>query len=81
VIQFTSARHEGAEDRRLGDLRSANWKQGPSEMDDTALSALGRAWATTTVAIFLLVAGLTLARAWDTAMYVQGFEEVLKLDE
>ena len=50
-------------------------------MDDTALSALGRAWATTTVAVFLLIAGVTLARAWDIAFYVQGLEEILELDE
>jgi sulfite exporter TauE/SafE len=50
-------------------------------MNDLALSALARAWAATAVAVFLLVAGLTLARAWDGAMYVQGLEEALNLEE
>ena len=50
-------------------------------MLDTALSALTRAWATTAVAIFLLIAGLALVRAWDDPIYVQGLEETLNLSE
>jgi sulfite exporter TauE/SafE len=50
-------------------------------MIDTALSALVRAWAATVIAIFLLVAGLALAAAWDGAMYVQGLQEALDCDE
>jgi hypothetical protein len=50
-------------------------------MIDTALSALVRAWATTVIATFLLVAGLVLARAWDGDIYVQGLQEALDFDE
>jgi hypothetical protein len=55
--------------------------QGPSQMIDTALSALVRAWATTIVAMLVFVTGLALARAWDSAIYIEDLQETLSLDE
>jgi hypothetical protein len=49
-------------------------------MMDTALSALVRAWATTLIAMSLLVVALALARAWDSSIYLYGLQETLKLD-
>lgn len=45
-------------------------------MTDTAFSALVRAWATTVIAMSLLVAALAL----DSSIYLQGLQEALKLD-
>jgi len=49
-------------------------------MTDTAFSALVRAWATTVIAMSLLVAARALASAWDSSIYLQGLQEALKLD-
>jgi hypothetical protein len=49
-------------------------------MNDTAFSALVRAWATTVIAMSLLVAALALTRNWDTVIYLQGLQDALKLD-
>ena len=48
-------------------------------MTDTAFSALVRAWATTVITTSLFVAGLALARAWDSSIYLHGLQEALKL--
>jgi hypothetical protein len=57
-----------------------NRDQGLSEVTDTAFSALVRAWATTVIAMSLLVAALALASAWDSSIYLQGLQDALKLD-
>jgi len=49
-------------------------------MTDTAFSALVRAWATTVIAMSLLLAALALASAWDSSIYLQGLQDALKLD-
>jgi hypothetical protein len=59
----------------------ANREQGVPQMIDTALSALVRAWATTVVAILLLLTGLAVTRAWDGSLYLQEFQTDLYLDQ
>ena len=49
-------------------------------MTDTAFSALVRAWATTVIAMSLLVAALALASAWDSSIYLQGLEDAFQFD-
>jgi hypothetical protein len=49
-------------------------------MNDTAFSALVRAWATTVIATSFFVAALALASAWDSSIYVQGLQDALQLD-
>jgi hypothetical protein len=49
-------------------------------MMETAFPALVRAWATTMIAMSLLVMALALAKAWDSSIYLQGLQEALKLD-
>jgi hypothetical protein len=50
-------------------------------MSDTVLSAFARAWATTVIAMSLLIFGLALARTWDGAIYVQLLEQSLDVEE
>jgi hypothetical protein len=49
-------------------------------MTDTAFSALIRTWATTVIAMSLLIAALALASARDSSIYLQGLQDALKLD-
>jgi hypothetical protein len=49
-------------------------------MNERALSALLRAWATTVIALSLLVTAIALARAWDNTIYFQGLEEALNFE-
>ena len=49
-------------------------------MNDTAFSALVRAWATTVIAMSLFVAALALAGVWDSSIYLHGLQNALKLD-
>ncbi len=49
-------------------------------MTETAFSALVRAWATTMIAMSLLIVALALARARDSSIYLHGLQEALKLD-
>ena len=49
-------------------------------MTETAFSALVRAWATTVIAMSLMVSALALASAQDSSIYLQGLQEALKLE-
>jgi hypothetical protein len=80
VIQFTGGRPKRGENSRWSGGHPTKPDQGLSEMNDTAFSALVRAWATTVIATSFFVAALALASAWDSSIYVQGLQDALQLD-
>jgi hypothetical protein len=49
-------------------------------MVDVVLSALVRAWLTTTIATTTLAAAVALSRMWDSAIYLQALQRALRFD-